>query len=221
MGTMSDHVDEIVERPRRLLVALFLTVGVLGVCVMIGSLIVAFFIPQKDTGLTGLQMILNPDSRVLMPVPTPTPSEAEDDGLPPLTMKNYDYKFTKHTELKDFKVKGPGTIAINKGRLQLKTTPGRTITVTRTFRLLSPATIDLEVQASSEPSYDVGRVSLDGWPLISSVSGDSGGIYSKQLEGGLHTLTFTYTKDWDVAQGDDAFYITKLHLPMVGTGGWA
>lgn len=90
-----------------------------------------------------------------------------------------------------------------------------------TFTLNFPAILRFSYGVSSENGYDKMTVTLrpDGGSaekIANAISGTTTGNFSRQLEAGSYTLTFSYTKDDASRGGDDLGYVKGLGFtPLV------
>lgn len=90
-----------------------------------------------------------------------------------------------------------------------------------TFTLNFPAILRFSYGVSSESDYDKMTVTLtpDGGSaekIANAISGTTTGDFSRQLEAGSYTLTFSYTKDDASRGGDDLGYVKGLGFtPLV------
>lgn len=90
-------------------------------------------------------------------------------------------------------------------------------TASSTWTITLPCEISVSIpyRVSSE-SYDKLTVTLDGTKIVSSISGETSGTYTKILASGSHTLTASYEKDSSRYSGDDRAYITlnPVYIPV-------
>ncbi|MCC2605657.1 reprolysin-like metallopeptidase, partial [Planctobacterium marinum] len=106
---------------------------------------------------------------------------------------------------------GEGTFSLGSG--VIKDRGSSTISYTNTF---GAGTVSFNVKISTEYDYDFLSFYVDG-QFIKRWSGEEDFLLvSQPVSAGTHTLTWTYTKDESVSNGDDRVYLDSVSLPLPG-----
>lgn len=82
-----------------------------------------------------------------------------------------------------------------------------------TLIIASTTTFSFDYKVSSEENFDVFKFSIDDKTAAITASGETGWLsYSESFEPGEYELVWTYTKDYDVSQGNDRVLIKDLQV---------
>ncbi len=77
--------------------------------------------------------------------------------------------------------------------------------------ITGPGTLSFYWKVSSESNYDYLRFYLDGVEQVGSISGESGWLEQVYtVDSGVHTLRWTYDKDYSVSSGSDAGWVDSV-----------